>query len=133
MALASVFQTIPALWVMSGTLLLGCAAIARSDLIGRIRLEWITPDRELIVMRAFVFVAGVATCGLALSFPDRISNTLLFHFILMAGFTVAFVFAVYLPALCRRTSAIAALAAWPLRSSLGIFPNAPLRSAPDLG
>jgi len=92
-------------------LLLSCAAIARSDLIGRIHPEWVTPKRELTVTRTFVFVAGVATYVLALSFPDRIMNTLLFYFTLMVGFTVAFVFAVYAPTLCRRSSAISALVA----------------------
>lgn len=92
-------------------LLLSCAALVRGDLIGRIRPQWVAPERELAVTRAFVLVAGVVTYVLALGFTGRIVNTLLFYFTLMVGFTVAFVFAVYWPRLGRRSSAIAALAA----------------------
>lgn len=92
-------------------LLLSCAALVRGDLIGRIRPQWVTPERELRVTRAFVLVAGAATYLLAVSFTGRIVSTLLFYFTLMVGFTVAFVFAVYFPELGRRCSAIAALAA----------------------
>ncbi len=102
----------------ASALLLGSAALVSSDIVKRFFAPDLSPAGDQLLSRATVAVLSVITFGLALSIQG-ILRALLIGLTLTTAYTLVVLMTMYLPGLCRRSSAtwtlattMAALGGW---------------------
>jgi SSS family solute:Na+ symporter len=124
-------MTLAALWAAdvstACTLLLGAGTLFSQDIFKRFIAPGITDDKYVIVNRVAILVIGLVTLWFAFN-AVGILRTLLIGLSLTTAFTVVFLFTLFAPGLCRKSSAfyttlvgMLGLAAWQLFPAARIF------------
>jgi len=123
--------TLAALWAAdvstACTLLLGAGTLFSQDIYKRFISPGITENKYVLVNRIAILAIGIITLWLAFN-AVGILRTLLIGLSLTTAFTVVFLFTVFAPSLCRKSSAfyttlvgMVALAAWQLVPEVRVF------------
>ena len=100
--------TLAALWAAdvstACTILLGAGTLFSQDIYKRFINPKVSDDRFVSVNRITIFVIGIGTLWLAFN-AVGILKTMLAGLSLTTAFTVVFLFTVFVPSLCRKSSA----------------------------
>lgn len=123
--------TLAALWAAdvstACTLLLGAGTLFVQDIYKRFINPSVSEEKYLVVNRMAIFVLGIGTLWAAFQ-AVGIVKTLLIGLSLTTAFTVVFLFTIFIPSLCRRSSAfyttvagIVALILWQYVPAVRIF------------
>ena len=124
-------MTLAAMWAAdvstACTLLLGAGTLFSQDIYKRFIDPQISEDKYVLVNRIVILVIGLITLWFAFN-AVGILRTLLLGLSLTTAFTVVFLFTIFAPGICRKSSAfyttlvgMAALAAWQVFPAVRIF------------
>ena len=124
-------MTLAAMWAAdvstACTLLLGAGTLFSQDIYKRFIDPQIAENKYMLVNRIVILVIGLITLWFAFN-AVGILRTLLLGLSLTTAFTVVFLFTIFAPGICRKSSAfyttlvgMAALAAWQVFPAVRIF------------
>ncbi len=125
--------TLAALWAAdvstACTILLGAGTLIAQDIYKRFVNPTVTPEKYLKVNRAIIFFVGIATLWLAFN-AVGIVKMMMIGLSLTTAFTVVFLFTIFAPGLCRKSSAfyttivgIGGLFLWQLVPAIRFLPH----------